>query len=291
MKENKYLKLLLIQQSFMPLYLLLFIQCWSMHRGQLILDFFSELFHGNFSVIGAALHHAQLFGIIILCLSLLLFIFSLCINLFFNQNQTFGFQEETKEIVKDADVTENSVVFFVTYITPFVLGDIDQCRGFFSFITIIVLLFMLMHKTNMYYQNPFLTLCGYKSFYFHFKGEENSEPMIAITRGDIDPSRIIKRKRIADNVYLVYNKNPKINSDDKASDSAAQQTSETPASEASPTQDNPLSSHPRLASETPASEASPTQDNPLSSLAQQSTDALGSLPSTSKEKQLNLKAD
>ena len=30
---------------------------------------------------------------------------------------------------------------------------------------------------------------------------------IAITRGDFDASKLIKRKCISDNVYLVYNKN------------------------------------------------------------------------------------
>lgn len=268
MKENKYLKSLLIQQSFLPLYLLIIIRCFSEHKCHLIVNFFSELFHGHLGVIWTALHHAEIFGTFLLCLSLLLFVFSLGIYFLFKKNQTFGFHEEAKKIVKGADMTENSIVFFVTYITPFVLDDIGQCGGFFSFITIVVLLFMLMHKTNIYYQNPFLTLLGYKTFYFHFEGEEDSEPMIAITRGEIDPSKIIKRKRIADNVYLVYNKNTMNTSEENTLTPDAHQTSETPASEVSPTQEKRLNSNVIQTSEVPAS-----------------------APLSSKEKKLSLKTD
>lgn len=206
MKENKYLKWLLIVQSFLPLFFLVIIRCYSKIRLQLVQNFISELFHGNFKVIGTALKHPEIFAISLLCLCVALFVFGLCIYLFFKKSQSFGFQEEGKKIVIDADVTENSVAFFVTYITPLVLDDIDEGRGFFSFITIAALLILLMRNTNLYYQNPFLTILGYRTFYFHFDGEEGMGD-VAITRGDFDVAKLIKRKRISDNVYLVYNKN------------------------------------------------------------------------------------
>ena len=270
MKENKYLKSLLIQQSFLPLYLLIIIRCCSANRFHLIINFFSELFQGNFGVIGTALHHSEVFGTFLLCFSLLFFVFSLGIYFLFKKNQTFGFHEETKKIVKGADMTENSIVFFVTYITPFVLDDISQFGGFFSFITIVVLLFMLMHKTNIYYQNPFLTLLGYKTFYFHFEGEEDGEPMIAITRGEIDPSKIIKRKRIADNVYLVYNKNPKkpasqtAPSLQKELSHESDQTTVTTSSESVQSQGATLRNLKACqTSDTPTNQAAPTQEKVL----------------------------
>lgn len=172
----------------------------------MILDFISELSHGNLEVIGTALRHPEIFATSLLCFCSVMFVFGLCIYLFFKKSQSFGFHEEGKTIVIDADVTENSVAFFVTYITPLVLDDIDEGRGFFSFITIAVLLILLMRNTNLYYQNPFLTILGYRSFYFRFDGEEGMGD-VAITRGSFDASKLIKRKRIADNVYLVYNKN------------------------------------------------------------------------------------
>lgn len=206
MKENKYLKWLLIVQSFLPLFFLVIIRCYNKIRIKLILYFVSELFHGNLDVIGTALNHSEIFATSLLCVCAVMFVFGLYKYLFFRKSQSFGFQEEGKKIVIDADVTENSVIFFVTYITPLVLSDIDEGRGFFSFITIAALLILLMRNTNLYYQNPFLTILGYRSFYFHFYGEDGMRD-IAITRGDFDASKLIKRKRISDNVYLVYNKN------------------------------------------------------------------------------------
>lgn len=206
MKENKYLKWLLIVQSFLPLFGLVIIRCYSKIRVKLILDFLSELFQGNFKVIGTALKHPEIFATSLLCVCVAMFAFGLYINLFFQKNQSFGFQEEAKKITIDADVTENSVAFFVTYITPLVLDDIDETRGFFTFIAIITLLILLMRNTNLYYQNPFLTILGYRSFYFHFDGEDGMKK-IAITKGNFDATKLIKWKRISDNVYLVYNKN------------------------------------------------------------------------------------
>ncbi|WP_418547183.1 hypothetical protein [Longicatena caecimuris] len=206
MKENKYLKWLLIVQSFLPLFFLVIIRCYSKTRGKMILNFISELFHGHLGVIGSALKHPEIYATILLCFCAAMFVFGLLVYFFFKKSQSFGFQEEGKKIVIDADVTENSVTFFVTYITPLVLDDIDKGRGFFSFITIAVLLILLIRNTNLYYQNPFLTILGYRSFYFHFEGEDGIE-YIAITKGNFDKLKLIKRKRISDDVYLVYNKN------------------------------------------------------------------------------------
>ena len=206
MKENKYLKWLLIVQSFLPLFFLVIIRWFSKARVKLVHKFVSELVRGNFKAIGTALNHSEIYATILLCFCAIMFMFGLGIYFFFKKSQSFGFQEEEKKIVIDADVTENSVAFFVTYITPLVLDDIDESRGFFSFITIAALLILLMRNTNLYYQNPFLTILGYRSFYFHFDGEEGLGD-VAITRGDFDASKLIKRKRISDNVYLVYNKN------------------------------------------------------------------------------------
>ena len=206
MKENKYLKWLLIVQSFLPLFFLVIIRCYSKIRGKMIFDCIYELFHGNFDIIGTTLNYPETLVTSLLCFCFIMLVFGLLAYLCFNLNQSFGFQEETKKIVIDADLTENSVAFFATYIIPLVLDDIDESRGFFSFITIIALLILLMRNTNLYYQNPFLTILGYRSFYFHFKGEKGVGG-IAITRGDFDASKLIKRKRISDNVYLVYNKN------------------------------------------------------------------------------------
>lgn len=193
-------------QSFLPLYFLVIIRCFSVRRGKIILRFFLELFSGNIKVVKSALIHPEIFATILLCFSVVMLVSGLFVYLYFKRNQSSGYQEEKKKIIIDSERTEKSVAFFVTYITPLVLDDIDEARGFLSFIMIAILLIMLMRNTNLYYQNPFLTILGFRSFSFHFYGEGDTG-YIAITRGELDASKLIKRKRISDNVYLVYNKN------------------------------------------------------------------------------------
>lgn len=202
MKKCELFKWLLIVQSFLPLFFLVIVRCYEEKRIDLIFDFISELFCGNFDVINTALKHTDIFAVILLCFSVIMFIFGLVVYVFFIQKQTAGFKEKKYTITVDEDVSSNSVTFFVTYITPLVLSDIDESRGFVSFIAIVVLLILLMRNTNLYYQNPFLSILGYKSFYFKLNGKK----CVAITRGYFDESKLIKLKHISDNVYLVYNK-------------------------------------------------------------------------------------
>ena len=50
MKENKYLKWLLIIQSFLPLFLLILIRCFCLNNFKLVSQFFIRLFQKDFGV-------------------------------------------------------------------------------------------------------------------------------------------------------------------------------------------------------------------------------------------------
>ena len=205
MKENRILKWLLIIQSFVPLFFLILIRCADSSVRNLIKIFFQRIFSGDFSALQIAVHHQCIYAAFLTISSAALFLFGAAIILFFWPTQKSGFEEVKKPIEAFEDISENSVAFFVTYITPLVLSDITKSKGFWSFAFICVLLLLLMRNTNLYYQNPFLAILGYKTFTFQFKNEE--EKYIAITKGHFDPKRTIKRKMISDNVYLIYNKN------------------------------------------------------------------------------------
>lgn len=98
MKENKYLKWLLIVQSFLPLFALMIIRCYSRERKRLVFKFKAEFFRGNFKAIETAVDHPEIFGSILLCFGTVMFVFSLAVTLFFRKNQCFGFQEEGKKL-------------------------------------------------------------------------------------------------------------------------------------------------------------------------------------------------
>lgn len=113
MKENKHLKWLLIMQSFLPLYFLVIIRCFSVRRGKIILRFFLELFSGNIKVVKSALIHPEIFATILLCFSVVMLVSGLFVYLYFKRNQSSGYQEEKKKIIIDSERTEKSVAFFV----------------------------------------------------------------------------------------------------------------------------------------------------------------------------------
>lgn len=205
MKENRILKWLLIIQSFVPLFFLILIRCADSSVWNLIELFFQRLLSGDFSALQLAVHHQCIYAVVLTISSAALFLFGVVIILFFWPIQKSGFEEVKKQIEAFEDTSENSVAFFVTYITPLVLSDITKPRGFWSFVFICALLLLLMRNTNLYYQNPILAILGYKTFTFQFKNEK--EKYIAITKGHFDPKLTIKRKIISDNVYLIYNKN------------------------------------------------------------------------------------
>ena len=70
---------------------------------------------------------------------------------------------------------------------------------------------ILMWRTNLYYQNPVLTILGYTSFSFEMGKSDDKrlegKECIGITKNKINGSGVIKYQRIADNVFVVYDKN------------------------------------------------------------------------------------
>lgn len=96
----------------------------------------------------------------------------------------------------------------MTYVLPMAMDDLNSCKGIFVFSILMAMLFALMWKTNLYYQNPVLTVLGHEVFSFQFETTQLSEysntECIGITRGTVRTGHSIKRQKISDNVFLVY---------------------------------------------------------------------------------------
>ncbi len=96
----------------------------------------------------------------------------------------------------------------MTYVLPMAMDDLDTWKGLIVFGILMVMLFALMWKTNLYYQNPVLTVLGYEVFSFKFETtqltEYSGKECIGITRGTVSVGHSIKRQKISDNVFLIY---------------------------------------------------------------------------------------
>lgn len=71
----------------------------------------------------------------------------------------------------------------------------------------VMFLILLLLRTNLYYQNPILILLGYKIYVVQIKNPENKElkekNTIAISREKLVEDRVIKKKQISGNVFLM----------------------------------------------------------------------------------------
>ena len=110
--------------------------------------------------------------------------------------------------------TDSGVMFLAAFVIPLLLDGLDTRRGICIFAILLIMLYQLMKRTNLYYQNPMLTIWGYRTFEFHFisaaqeRGHVEEGNLIGITKGMLREDRIVKWQHISDNVYLLYNKNP-----------------------------------------------------------------------------------
>lgn len=208
MKENKLLKTLLVLQSFAPLFLLLFIRHFSFSFPRLCIRFFVVLFIDGFNAFKLMWNHPEIgdFAVSAICCAWL--IFTLVMSLLFRSMQTHSFDSHGEEIVVGEEKRDVGATFLVTFVLPLLMDDVATARGFITFVVMMVLVITLLIKSNMFYQNPMLTIYGYRIFAFKFSNPYKMEDKeyIGITHGKkIDQTLAIKRKYIADDVFFVFN--------------------------------------------------------------------------------------
>lgn len=208
MQEDRRLKRFLVLQSFCPLFLLIFIQ--HVGHGELILRFFSSLFHGDWSVIGRAWKSSSLGDVIITMLCIMWFLITAIVAIGFRNLQTSNFNSYGEMITISVEKKESGVTFLVTFILPLLVEDVSTFRGFIFFITLLIMVIYLLIQSGLFYQNPVLVALGYRTYEFQFvkpyHDVKENRTYIGLSKGDLPlEGKAIKRKYIADDVFLTYN--------------------------------------------------------------------------------------
>lgn len=209
-RENKKLKWKLIIQSFLPLSLLLIIKNIKPEILHSLIDFFRKLFRGEISVLLDLCKNPHKWIFLVIMISLLVAI-SGCIAIWqFKEVQFSGFTDAGEKVKIEEEITDSGITFFMTYVLSFMIDDIKFLNEFIAYIGIISLVIILMAKTNLYYQNPILSLLGYKLYKIKFINPSLNEcidkQFIAVCRNELDEDKIVKWKYISDNICLMYNK-------------------------------------------------------------------------------------
>jgi len=103
-----------------------------------------------------------------------------------------------KEIKEDK---EAGLDFFLTFILPLLIGDLNEWQNMFAFIVYFIIIIILLIKTDLFYKNPILTLLGYHVYKLLFSDNPKiKEGCIILTSVIITDADTIEYKEIAGNV-------------------------------------------------------------------------------------------
>ena len=153
-------------------------------------------------------NHSAFVTLILELFCLLWIVYSIYSARKFEKSQRANFVSEGESLIDIEKISDSGVTFFMTYVLPMAMDDLDTWNGLIVFGILMVMLFALMWKTNLYYQNPVLTVLGYEVFSFKFETtqltEYSGKECIGITRGTVSVGHSIKRQKISDNVFLIY---------------------------------------------------------------------------------------
>lgn len=206
--EDKRLKLFLVLQSFFPLFILLFIR----HVGNfgLIFRFFMGLIHGDLTVFAKALKSPALGDVVVTILCILCFLVNAVVAKGFDDLQYLGYCSYGERITIESEKKDSGATFFVTFLLPLLVDDVSTPQSLISFVALIAMMMYFLMQSNLYYQNPVLAALRYKVFEFRFSctsrdDVEKNRVYIGMSKGALPSAKAIKRKYIADDVYLIYN--------------------------------------------------------------------------------------
>ena len=132
-EQNLKLKRKLVIQSFLPLFILIFIRYLDYRMISSICHFIRELMQRNFSVMNRIWDHPYLGPFIAAFISLACSLYGITAMWQFKSMQMSGFVDAGEEIVIEEEITDSGITFFMTFVLPLLLDDVETLRGFIIF--------------------------------------------------------------------------------------------------------------------------------------------------------------
>lgn len=208
LREDKKLKKLLVLQSFCPLFLLIFIKRFE--HGELIIRFFRSLIQGDWSVVERAWRNRFLGDVVIMVICVIWIVITVVVARGFTNLQNSGYDHHGEMISIKSEKKDSGVTFLVTFILPLFVDDVSTLGGFLFFIALLIMVIFFLMRSNLFYQNPVLIILHYKIYEFQFvmpyQDVKENKTYIGLSKGSLPfDGAAIKRKYIADDVFIVYN--------------------------------------------------------------------------------------
>lgn len=104
------------------------------------------------------------------------------------------------EIINADEEEDASLSFFLTYVLPISIYNLNDWQNILAFLAVVAIMFLLMSKTNLYYANPILNLCGYKVYHIIFFNNEKT--LTVLTLYNFSKGKFVSLKKIEDEVYI-----------------------------------------------------------------------------------------
>lgn len=100
---------------------------------------------------------------------------------------------------------EASLNFFLTLIIPLLIDDVGTIQGATTFLCIIILISILLYKTNLFYANPILALFGFHIYEFSFEKNKKygNKQCIGLCYGTLRNGSSIEYKEITSEVLYI----------------------------------------------------------------------------------------
>ncbi len=200
-KDCKRLKIIFFIQSFAPLFFVLWIKHFDINGLFLLCRFLSKLLKGDLTVFLRIFAHSETWGFIASCVCFFWVLITILYAFLFRNLQTAGFSS-TGDTISSIEIHKDvGLNFFASYLLPLIV-DVDGLQSFAVFVGMLFLILTLVWKSDLFYENPILSLWNYKTFSFTTNSGLTG---IGITRGIIDTNSRIKTKRIGDGLFFIYN--------------------------------------------------------------------------------------
>lgn len=184
------------------------------------LDYFFELLPRVYSLafdnlsfaFSKSVNHKEFGEFLVFIIGLLWILLSILTLFYFNFTQRAGFSSYGEQAVVLEEKRGDASSFLLTFVVPLIIDDLSCPQFYLSYFLLIMIICILLYRSNLYYQSPILSLLGYKVFVFKIKNPYNvkvfspQKNYIGVTKKRlINENSAIVWKYISDDVFLVYN--------------------------------------------------------------------------------------
>lgn len=192
-----------------PLFLSSYSPLWLIFLTSFLIQKFELLQKDNLDKSLLQLLHILFFteeNLIVLIISIVLIAGPIIVLKFYINNRIKENPREFK-IKTKINMTNEYILYVITYIFPFISEDILDLSNLFSLVIVIITLGILYIGANLFYVNPTLSLFGYKLY--RITDDYDNELILLTKKSAIRENKSIMINELSENIYIQHDNHDK----------------------------------------------------------------------------------